>query len=280
MGDDVYFIQNPGDAVVEFANQGIDTVVTPFAYSLAGAHVENLTYAGTENLDDDAPVHAYALEPNIENVDSLGDVGVTLTGNGLNNALMGGNGADTFIAGGGDDVINGRGGLDIASCSGNRGAYTITRGGGFFQVASSHDGLDVLTGVERVEFGDGGFEKLVNQQSTDFDGDGRDDILWRNIDGRVAIWKMDGFIPAPRAVDVSAPIDWRIAGTGDFNGDGKTDLLWRHTSGAIGEWQMDGYTAAATGRVGIPSPNDWQILSRADFNGDGKTDVLWRHDSG
>jgi len=65
---------------------------------------------------------------------------------------------------------------------------------------------------------------------SDFDGDGKADILWRNtVTGNTVVWLMDG---AARLAEGSigwVPTDWTIAGTGDFNGDGKADVLWRNS---------------------------------------------------
>ena len=90
----------------------------------------------------------------------------------------------------------------------------------------------------------------------DFDGDGKDDILWRlanftNVTvgqsvfqrGQAFVWYMDGFTRASagqlspwlREYRVArlgvAPVGWLIHGAGDFNGDGYTDLLLRYAGG-------------------------------------------------
>src|SRR4029079_5435903 len=45
LGDDIYVIQNEGDAAVESGNEGIDTVFASVSYSLA-PNLENLTLTG------------------------------------------------------------------------------------------------------------------------------------------------------------------------------------------------------------------------------------------
>ena len=62
----------------------------------------------------------------------------------------------------------------------------------------------------------------------DFDGDGRSDILWRNTNGAVSIWKMNGLLVKAAATIYSGGPEWLVAGIGDHNGDGKSDILWRH----------------------------------------------------
>lgn len=116
--------------------------------------------------------------------------------------------------------------------------------------------------------------------SSDFNGDGITDILWRRSTGaavnpgQVAIWIFNGvnvvgggFLPAsPRGTD--APADWRIAYSFgdwpgyqrfgqygqfftpgfpvsklDFDGNGTSDILWRKTdSSEIAIWNMQGAT--------------------------------------
>ena len=72
----------------------------------------------------------------------------------------------------------------------------------------------------------------------DFNGDGNTDLLWRDIDGDVAIWFMNGttLVSGPDLGNI--PTNWTIVGTGDFNGDGYSDILWRDTAGDVAIWYM------------------------------------------
>ncbi|EKU76998.1 MULTISPECIES: calcium-binding protein [Sphingobium] len=85
-GDDVYYVDNVGDKVVEKAWDGYDTVIAAVDYTLS-AHVEALTLSGRANID--------AIGNGLDNV---------LTGNVGDNRLRGGAGADTMIGGAGDDI--------------------------------------------------------------------------------------------------------------------------------------------------------------------------------
>jgi WD40 repeat protein len=123
------------------------------------------------------------------------------------------------------------------------------------------------------------------QATADFGGDGKDDILWRNNDGTVAIWQMNGTQIGPSAIianPTAAPLDWHIQGIGDFNGDGKDDILWRNNDGTVATWQMNGLQVATTAIVAGPAvaPTDWHVQGVGDFNGDGKDDILLRHNDG
>jgi FG-GAP-like repeat len=113
----------------------------------------------------------------------------------------------------------------------------------------------------------------------DFNGDGKSDILWRNDNGVIASWQMDG-TAAPNPVHFgAAPTDWKIAGTGDFNGDGKSDILWRQDGGTIAVWNQGTTLNPTTTPVGVASA-DWKVAGTGDFDGDGKSDILWRQDAG
>jgi Ca2+-binding RTX toxin-like protein len=113
----------------------------------------------------------------------------------------------------------------------------------------------------------------------DFNGDGKDDILWRHDGGGTAIWQMNGSQVVSSTGAGSSGTDWHIAGIGDFNGDGKDDMLWRHDNGTVSIWQMNGSQVVSSTGAGSSS-SDWHVAGTGDFNGDGKDDILWRHDNG
>jgi hypothetical protein len=78
---------------------------------------------------------------------------------------------------------------------------------------------------------------------SDFNGDRKPDIIWRNAStGDVYVWFMDGdartggsYLPAVQERD------WKIAGMADFNQDRIVDILWRNeTTGDNYVWYMIG----------------------------------------
>jgi len=85
-GNDVYYVDNIGDKVVEKAGGGFDTVVSSIDHVLA-ANVEALTLSGSDDIE--------ATGNSLDNV---------LTGNAGDNRLRGGTGADMMIGGAGDDI--------------------------------------------------------------------------------------------------------------------------------------------------------------------------------
>jgi FG-GAP-like repeat len=115
----------------------------------------------------------------------------------------------------------------------------------------------------------------------DFNNDKKSDILWRNTDGRVAIWQMDGNTILPASAIISTQTaDWKIAGTGDFNNDQKSDILWRNNDGRVAIWQMDGNTILPASAIISTQTADWKIAGTGDFNNDQKSDILWRNNDG
>lgn len=95
LGNDMYFVDNVLDKVIEQLNQGTDSVSASISYAL-GANVENLTLTGT------AAINGTSNELN--NI---------LIGNGAKNILNGGAGNDILIGGGGLDKLTGGTGADI-----------------------------------------------------------------------------------------------------------------------------------------------------------------------
>jgi Ca2+-binding RTX toxin-like protein len=160
-GDDIYYVDNVGDVVVETANHGNDTVYTTVDHTLS-ANVETLRAQGTGDL---------ALTGNA--------TANTITGNAGANLIDGSAGADRMVGGDGDDiyyvdnlgdtVVEGLvGGIDSVQAgvsftlgyyvenltltgaaaidrTGNVNANTIT-GNGAANTIGGRGGLDTLTG--------------------------------------------------------------------------------------------------------------------------------------
>jgi hypothetical protein len=98
----------------------------------------------------------------------------------------------------------------------------------------------------------------------DFNGDGKADILWRNDDGRVALWQMNGAAITSSSLTSTPSRDssQTIAGIGDYNGDGKADILWRKDTGALEVWQMNGSTVVSSTLTSVAADgSNWKIAA-------------------
>ena len=119
--------------------------------------------------------------------------------------------------------------------------------------------------------------------TADFNGDGRDDILWRNTGGDVTSWlgQTNGNFAGSAAFN-NPGAGWTVAGTGDFNGDGRDDVLWRATSGTVTNWlgQANGNFSGNAANSYNALDNGWTVQGTGDFNGDGRDDILWRNTAG
>ena len=85
-GNDIYYVDNSADVVIEKARGGNDTVRTTASWTMS-AHIERLE------------------------IDTTAD-NVSVTGNALNNVIIGNAGADIINGGGGQDFLSGLGGND------------------------------------------------------------------------------------------------------------------------------------------------------------------------
>jgi hypothetical protein len=122
---------------------------------------------------------------------------------------------------------------------------------------------------------------IINDDSpaSDFGGDGKSDVLWRNDNGQVYGWQMNGLTIGSEGAVRAPDATWHIQDTGDFGGDGRSDVLWRNDNGQVYIWQMNGLTIGPEGYV-RGADASWHVQGTGDFGGDGKSDVLWRNDNG
>ncbi|MHC2333210.1 beta strand repeat-containing protein [Bradyrhizobium sp. USDA 4454] len=148
LGNDTFYVDNPGDIVVENTGEGTDTVHTTINYSLT-PNVENLILDGSGNL--------FGTGNALNNV---------LTGNAGNNSLYGGDGNDTATGGAGADVLVLGNGDDYGD-AGDGNDYIYAGAGNDVLIGGT--GLDVLLGEDGndVEYGGSGFNYLFGGNGTD-----------------------------------------------------------------------------------------------------------------
>ncbi len=127
-------------------------------------------------------------------------------------------------------------------------------------------------------------DRRVPQPIGDLNGDGKDDVLLRHVDGRWTYYPMDGRTPIESergTVALERSARWRLAGIGDMDGDGRDDVLLRHTDGRWKGYIMEGRTVLESGGItGLPADPVWNVAGLGDLGADGKTDVVLRHPEG
>jgi len=162
-GNDTFVVDDIGDLVQEFGDDGVDTIQTALGLfaldSLSG--VENLTYTGTGDF--------------------------TGTGNELDNVITGGSGSDTLDGGAGSDTLNGLGGADTMTGGTGDDTYRVDTagdavvedaGGGTDTVETLLNAYTLGTNVENLTFiGSGNFTGTGNALDNAITGGAGDDTL-------------------------------------------------------------------------------------------------------
>lgn len=127
---------------------------------------------------------------------------------------------------------------------------------------------------------------LASQARADFDGNGREDVVFRHAkEGAASVWLMNGLTRQDeRLFDVEARgLDWKLAGVADFDADGWPDLLWRNAAADQTElWLMEEVKRREVMQLPARGGQDgpaWQVAAVSDFDLDRRPDLLWRHET-
>jgi trimeric autotransporter adhesin len=136
LGDDIYFVDSTGDRILENADQGIDSVFSTVNFSL-GDNLENLT-----------------LQPGAGNING--------TGNSLNNTIVGNEG---------DNILDGKGGVDRLIGGNGNDVYIIDTLGALAVETSATGGIDRVESSTSYTLGDN-LENLTLTGTADIIGAG------------------------------------------------------------------------------------------------------------
>ncbi|MEL6584341.1 MAG: choice-of-anchor L domain-containing protein [Pseudomonadota bacterium] len=177
-GNDTYKINDIGDQVIEFADEGIDWVNSKVSFTL-GDNVEHLRLTGSNQSN--------ATGNDLDN---------TLIGNGSANEITGLKGRDSLSGRGGDDVIEGNEGRDTLNggagsdvLSGGDGKDKLRGGAGddTLEGGAGNDRLYGQNGADTFVFSAGGGHDMIGdftmgEDTLLFDGLSKDDIVWEQRD--------------------------------------------------------------------------------------------------
>lgn len=190
LGNDTYYVDSKADSIIEFANEGIDTVFTSSSYTLSS---------------------------NVENLSATGSQDVTLGGNSLDNHLIGNDGNNVLAGGIGADILEGGLGDDIYVLSDDLDVIIDT--GGSDTIRSSQS-IELRPDIENAQ--------LVGIADTYALGNELDNILQGNLgdnilDGGLGVDRLFGDEGADQFVVSSNGADTPVDEVLDFMSG--TDLL-------------------------------------------------------
>lgn len=114
----------------------------------------------------------------------------------------------------------------------------------------------------------------------DFNGDGSDDIIIRNItSGQWYIYNLKaeniisrGYVPIESAINIG------VQAVADFDSDGKADVLLRNEK--TGEWNLTLLDNRSIKQEIVPPMSkvlSWKVIDARDFDGNGSPDILIRN---
>jgi hypothetical protein len=113
---------------------------------------------------------------------------------------------------------------------------------------------------------------------TDFDGDGKSDLFFRNTgSGANAIWFMNGSAVRSTATLPTVALSWTPSAFGDLNADGRSDIVWRNTAGTNIVWLMNGASPTELSTASLSTA--YSLVASGDYNGDGRLDLFFRNQS-
>jgi hypothetical protein len=246
-------------------------------------------YSGTDGQD----VYAQIYDPATGSLSAATRVNVTAAGNQTAAnvvALEGGRYLVTWqndVAGVEDDPLmarqflaNGTGGDELSFSSdivGRKPDGTLVGTRLSFFTGNGTDNIllqDYAVSDAAVDGGGGG-------GGSDFNGDGKPDLLWQNDDGRAAAWLLNATdLMSSAVVGPNLGHTWHIRGTGDFDGNGRSDIVWQNDDGRVAIWFLNGMNLADDETIASNPGPSWDVIDTGHFNTDGKSDLLWQNDDG
>jgi heme oxygenase len=205
--------------------------------------------------------------------------------------LYRGNGAGGWLTGTAEPIGTGWGAFTAVLSPGdfngdNKPDLLVRRADGALLLYRGNGAGGWLTGMgEPIGSGWGAFTALLSPG--DFTGDGKPDVLARQPDGALLMYRGNGAGGWLTGKGEQIGSGWQpftaILPGGDFSGDGKPDVLARQSDGALLMYRGNGAGGWLTGtgeRIGSGWQDFTALTAGGDFSGDGKPDVLARQPDG
>ncbi len=145
LGNDRYIVDNPGDIVLEYPNQGYDAIYSSISYhvppNVEELHLTGFAYAATAN---DQGNTLYASDRGSLLRGGAGND--TLYGGAGNDSLRGGDGNDTLYGGSGNNILDGGPGADYLVGGPGNNIFIERKG-----EATGDTVADFKTGLDKIE---------------------------------------------------------------------------------------------------------------------------------
>ncbi len=185
-GNDIFYVDSGSDLVIEFNNEGIDTVhafyapssSVPSSYTL-GDNLENLKLRGNTKTGYGTSLNNFMTGTSVDNLLD-GKIGNdTIYGYEGNDTIQGGADDDTLSGGIGSDIIDGGVGIDLVTEEGNVNFTLSVADNNTYKLT----GLvtDTLKNIEQVELKGGGSNNILDARvatiNVKLEGAGGDDTV-------------------------------------------------------------------------------------------------------
>ena len=140
--------------------------------------------------------------------------------------------------------------------------------------------------IQVSDFGlPGGGNLVLNVRGVapgDYNGDGRQDLIWQNDTWRQATvhyYQGANFV-GWAWLNASGATGWRIVGTADFDSNGTPDPVWQNDSTRqVVVHYYDTVNFVGWNWLNANSNPGWRVVALGDFNRDGKPDLVWQNDT-
>ena len=288
-GNDTYVVDNIGDIIAEFLNQGIDTVESSITWTLK-TNLENLTLTGTTAINGTGNTLNNTLIGNTGNNTLNGGLGNdTLIGDLGNDTLIGGVGNDSYYVDSTADIITELVGQGLDSVFSTAATYTLSANvenltlQGTTAINGTGNTLNnIITGnaADNVLTGGTGADTLIGGAGNDsYYVDNTADIITENADeGTDSVFSTVTYTLTPNLENLTLQGTIAINGTGnDFNNIITGNAANNQLNGGDGNDTLTGNAGADT-LIGGAGNDSYYVDNTADIiteNADEGTDSVF-----